>query len=160
MYYEKPDGKPVTLPFQLGGWNGYEVSYIERLDSYLVSPDQYYVDKPIQIWWLERNGTVRKEPLPDSLRFPYAGVISFHPVKGGILVDYGGGSLSGDAGGYLVHDGKVTRITKQPISAVSVSPDGCIIAFEHARNTKEYYSSQKPYRTLKFINLCEGGKKQ
>jgi hypothetical protein len=92
--------------------------------------------------------------------FRQGGGIDFYPVKVGILVRYSGASPMGLDGGYLIHDGKIDRIFKHIPQVIAISPDGCHVAFAHARNTKEYYSRKKPYRTLKYINFCEEGKKQ
>jgi hypothetical protein len=73
VYYEHPGSKAIELPFKLGGYNGYDIKYIEWRKAYLVKPDQYYIDKPIRLWWLEPNGKVYEEPLPDKFPFPAGG---------------------------------------------------------------------------------------
>jgi len=156
LYHEHPGSKPVAMPFKLGGWNGYGVKYVEWRKAYLVHPDQYYIDKHIRLWWLEVNGAVHEIPLPEKYPFTAAGGIDFTPVKAGIFVRYNGGSLSGSDGGYLIQENKVERILKSVAHEHTVSPDGCRVVFVHARNTEEYYSREKPYRTLKIINFCKG----
>ena len=160
FYIHRAGEKGFELPFQLGGWNGYDLEYVEWRKAYLVKPDQYYVDKQLRLWWLERNGNIQEEPLPDKLPFPSAGGIDFHPVKKGIFVSYNGGSLSDSDGGYLIREGKVERVIKHMVHKLAVSPDGCRVVFEHARNTNEYYSQKMPYRTLKIIDFCQGGTKR
>lgn len=160
IYYEQSGKKGVELPFQLGGWNGYDIQHIEWRNAYLVKPHQYYIDKPIHLWWLEPNGKVYEELLPEKYPFPAAGGIDFFPVKAGILVRYSGGSPFGSDGGYLIHERKVDRIFKNAAHEQAVSPDGCRVVFVHARNTEEYFSQTIPYRTLKLINFCVEGKGQ
>jgi hypothetical protein len=63
---------------------------------------------------------------------------------------------TGARGLYLMRGGSVETVLTGEIHAVSVSPDGCNAAFIHAKNTKEYLSQKKPYRTVKSINFCKG----
>ena len=159
-YYANFDSLAIYMPFRLGGWNGYGIKYIKWRDAYLVRPDQYYVDKIMHVWWVERSGVVHEETIPDKVPFPFSGGIDFHPVREGLFISYNGGSLSGDSGGYLLRDGKIERLTEQIAHKVSISPDGCTVAFVDAKKASDYFSKEKPFRTLKTINFCEGRKHQ
>lgn len=156
VYYERSGAKGVELPFQLGGWNSYEVTYIDWRKAYLIRPRQYYKNKPLRLWWLQQDGTVHEDSLPDKLPFTSAGGIDFHPVKAGIFVTYNGGSSAGSDGAYLCSEGKALRIISHMVQNAVVSPDGCRVVFIHAKSIKEYISRKKPFRTLKMIDFCKG----
>lgn len=164
VYHERPGSIAIPMPFYITPF-GYEVSFCAWRDAYLVSPGQYIPDDPYyhSLWWLERDGKIKKERLPLKLPWPARGATEFYPIKAGFLALYNGGGSrsmtnSGARGLYLVKGEKIQLILGGSIHGVSVSHDGCRVAFSHAKNTKEYYSQKKPNRTLKIINLCAGGK--
>ncbi|TAN41564.1 MAG: hypothetical protein EPN22_15040 [Nitrospirae bacterium] len=100
------------------------------------------------------------KPLPKSKSKGYGyGGLSFFPLRDDYLIHSNTGRVS-LRGLYLMKGQKVEKVLLGSIHGVSISPDGCKAAFVHARNTEEYLSQKKPYRTVKTINFCEGGSKQ
>jgi hypothetical protein len=156
IYHVSPDDPGREVPF-------YGFTYSEFLDAYVVDKGIFDPVKPetSSFWILERNGDLKEVPYPKTLLH---GRVTMYPVKQGYLVEYNSGRTTetdpGDRGLYLINGEKVQRLIVGSIHGISISPDGCKVAFVHARNTKEYFSRVKPYRTLKVIDFCSGGDKQ
>jgi hypothetical protein len=153
IYHADPAAPGKKVPF-------YDITYSEYLDAYVVSNGVYEPARPDRssFFILKRNGDLKEVPYPQTL---FHGEVTMYPVKQGYLVQYNSGRTTetdpGDRGLYLMQGEKVERLIVGSIHGVSISPDGCKVAFVHARNTKEYFSRTKPYRTLKVINLEIGG---
>lgn len=159
VYFEREDATPVTLPNYKNMPDTYSPKFIKWRSAYFISPHHYHPDRPPHLWWLERDGRVQEEPLPASLPFPIEGGIDFFPTPNGIFIHYNGGDLKKDRGGYFLKDGRIERIFRVSGSGVELSPDGCRVVFDHAKDEKDYFSKVKPYRTLKMIDFCiQGGK--
>lgn len=137
----------------------YTIIYSEFLDAYVMARGDFNPANPEarSFWILDRNGDLKEVPYPPSL---LKGRVAVYPLKQGYLVHYNSGKLtmtdSGDRGLYLMQGEKVQRLVVGSVYGVSISPNGCKAAFIHARNTKEYLSQTKPYRTVKFIDFCKG----
>lgn len=159
VYHERKEAKPIQLPFLLDGKDNYQPEFIEWRNAYLVSPNHYHPNKPLHLWWLERDGRVQEEPLPASLPFPIEGGIDFFPTPNGIFIHYNGGDLKKDRGGYFLKDGRIDRIFSDTARGIELSPDGCRVVFDHAEHFRDYLSRARPHRTLKMINFCTQGDK-
>jgi len=150
-------GKEMPLYFSL-----YSISYSEFLDAYVVDKGMYDPANPEMrsFWILGRDGSLKEVPFPHAM---LKGRLTIYPLKHGYLADYNSGKYTntdpGDRGLWLMDGDKALRLIVGAIHGISVSPDGCHVAFIHARNSKEYFSQTKPYRTVKTINFCEGGGK-
>jgi len=167
-YYERLELPPTPLPMY-AYMGDYNISFNQLRNAYFISPTQYFPNDPYyhSLWWLQRDGTIKEEPLPIPLPFVkplpksqskgyiYGG-ISFFPLRDGYLIHSNTGKIN-LRGLYFMKDQKVEKVFLGEIHGVSVSPDGCRTAFSHAKNTKEDLSQTKPYRTIKTINFCEGG---
>jgi len=134
-------------------------TYSEYLDAYVVGHEYYDPKYPEtrSFWILQRNGDLKEIPYPKTT---LVGRNDLFPVKPGYLVHYNGGPLTekeGTRGLYLIQGEQVQRLIVGLVGGIAVSSDGCKVAFIHARNIKEDLSTQKPYRTLKYINFCQGG---
>lgn len=174
-YYESRGSTPVTLPVFADMEGNYKIKYNELRNAYFISPGKYYPDDAHyhSIWWLKRDGTVSEEPLPIPFSFVKSlpktlpkghsqGALTFFPLKNGYLIHSGlGGTKSmtdiGLEGLYLLAENKIGKVLLGAIHGISISPDGCSVAFVHAKNTQEYLSQTQPYRTVKSINFCNGG---
>lgn len=159
FYYEHLEAEGKELPI-------YPLScrftYSEFLDAYMVDNGMYEPSNPERGLFriLERSGNIRDVPIPETM---LKGRQYIYPLKNGYLSECDEGKqLTGnpfDDGLLLLRGEKVTRLIVGIIEGVSISPDGCKAAFIHARNSNEYFSQKKPYRTVKFINFCKGENK-
>ncbi|MDA8413846.1 MAG: hypothetical protein M0023_08660 [Desulfobacteraceae bacterium] len=156
IYYEKSGSEGIELPIYL---LSYRISYSEFLDAYMVDNGIYDPANSEKGGFkvLERNGNLRDVQMPKSMLI---GKQYIYPLKNGYLSEYRDGKhLTGnpfDCGLLLLQGEKVTRLIVGSIHGVSISPDGCKAAFIHSRDSNEYFSQKKPYRTVKFINFCKG----
>lgn len=129
------------------------VKYAPFRDAYLLYPVAY-IDpdtgkegpigpwpkgKPVPMWWLTSDGKVTTEQVP-YMPFMRGGSRGFFPTRDGIFIythktdDLG---KPGDAGGYLARRGAVIKLITGMIDNVTVSPDGCKVAFQHDPYTLE-----------------------
>lgn len=135
-------------------------AYSEYLDAYVISHGYYSPKWPEtrSFWILQRNGDLKEVPYPKAM---LEGRNDVYPVRPGYLVHYTSGPITeidhGDRGLYLIQGEKVQRLTIGTIGKVSISPDGCSAVFGHAKSIKENLSTQKSFRTIKYINFCQGG---
>lgn len=159
-YHEREGSNAVPLPLMLSGWDSYYPNYIEWRNAYLIAPDAYYPGRRIRLWWIERDGRILEEQLPESLSFPAPGGIAFYPTPNGIFIHYNGGDLKKVRGGYFLKNDKLEQLIKANLHGVALSPDGCRVVFDHAQNPNDYLSKEKPHRTLKMIDFCIQGGKQ
>ena len=148
------------------------VKYAQFRNSYLLYPIAYIDSetgeeepvgpwpkgKPVTVWWLSPDGTVKTETVP-YMRFMRGGSRSYFPTREGIFItshkadDLG---KPGDAGGYLFREGQVIKVITGLLDSVSVSPDGCRVAFLHDPYDTTYGKDRLERITVKSINLCQG----
>lgn len=137
----------------------YRFTYSEFLDAYMVDNGMYDPSNPERGLFriLERNGNLRDVPFPQIM---LKGRQDIYPLKNGYLSDYRSGKYTstdpGDHGLWLLQGENAERLIVGAIHGVSISPNGCKVAFIHARNSNEYFSQKKPYRTVKYIDFCKG----
>jgi hypothetical protein len=88
----------------------------------------------------------------------------FHPVRSGIVVNSAGSDVRGSgAGAYLVADMHVEQLVLGDVRSVSVSPNGCRIAFVYAASLNGLSQGYAAWKrgevanTLRVIDLCHGG---
>ena len=135
------------------------ISYSEYLDAYVVG-HPYYDPQWLEtrsFWILQRNGELKEVPYPETMP---VGRNDVYPVKPGYVVHYRGGPLTekeNSRGLYLIEGGNVSRLIVGSVHGIHISPDGCKVAFVHARNFEEDISVEKPHRTVKYIYFCQGG---
>ncbi len=152
IYHQNISDEGRQVPFSV-------FAYSEYLDAYVVGRgyfDPNYAETR-SFWILQRKGDLKEVPYPKTA---LVGRNDIYPVKSGYAVHYSGGPLTekeGTRGLYLIQGQQVQRLIIGTFGHVSVSPDGCKVAIIHARNIKENLSMKKPYRTLKYINFCQGG---
>lgn len=149
------------------------VRYAPFKNSYLIYP-MSYIDpetgkeepvglwpkgKPVPMWWLEKDGTVTSETVP-YMPFMRGGSRGYLPTKAGIFIythktnDLG---QPGDAGGYLSQAGGVRKIITGLLESVSISPDGCQLAFIHDPYDTVYAIDRLNRINVKVLNLCDEG---
>ena len=167
-YWESRDKQAKDLPVFADVQGNYHIRYNELRDAYFISPSAYYPSDAHyhSLWWLKRDGTITEEPLPVPISFiglhpnktkrpkgwDGLGGLEFFPLREGYLIK----SNAGTSCLYLLNKQKIEKVLLGSIHGVSISPDGCQATFIHAKNTEEYLSQSKPYRTVKYINFCEG----
>lgn len=162
QYYERLNSPSVPLPIYAEPAGNYTIEFNRSRNAYFIGPRQYYPDDPYyhSVWWLERDGTLTKEPFLPKMSWTSGASLRVYPLKDGYLVHYQGGKATmtstGPMGLYLMQGEKVDPVLLGMVAGVSVSPDGCNAAFVHARTIKEYLSCDKPHRTVKAINFCNG----
>jgi len=153
IYHQNTSDAGRQVPFSV-------FAYSEYLDAYVVGRNYFdprYVETR-SFWILQRNGDLKEVPYAKNW---LKGRSDIYPVKPGFLIHYTDGPITqtdhGDRGLYLMRGQQVQRLIIGTFGHVSVSPDGCKAAIIHARNIKENLSVKKPYRTLKYIDFCQGG---
>jgi hypothetical protein len=151
IYHQNANSPSVVMPFT---WP----TYSEYLDAYVSAG--YYDPKELKTSHfsiLQRNGDLKQVTYPKNM---LVGSVDVYPVKPGYLLDYNSGPFSstnsGDRGLYLMQGNQVQRLIIGTHSQIVISPDGCKAAFSHASTVNQNLSRIKPYRTIKYINFCQG----
>jgi len=135
----------------------YPVAYIDPLTGKEDPIGPWPKGKPVPIWWLGPDGTVTTETIP-YMRFMRGGSRAFFPTREGIFVtshktdDLG---KPGDAGGYLARNDRVTKLITGLVDRVSISSDGCRVAFVHDPYDTMYGKDRLNRITVKVINICQ-----
>ena len=150
-----------------------EARYRENIPlrfSYAPFAEEYFARASTSIssnvepaFYLSRTGELRKVDLPKG---PWGGWHYF-AVRPGIF--FIGGvrrsfSQPGNAGGYLFAQGHVTKVVTGNPRQVSVSPDGCKVAFVYTWSQQAQTDGYKAWKqgkvanTLRMIDLCHAEK--
>jgi hypothetical protein len=128
----------------------YPITYIDSQTGKEEPIGPWPKDKPVRVWWLAPDGNVTTETVP-YMRFMRGGSRSYFPTREGIFItthktdDLG---KPGDAGGYLAREGRVTKLITGILDSVSISPDGCRVAFIH-----DPYDTVRGLERLNRINV-------
>jgi hypothetical protein len=168
MFFPPTSEKGVPLPIGTRQvWHNL-VQYAPFKNAYLLYPIAY-IDpetgkedpigpwpkgKPVPMWWLTPDGKVTTEHIP-YMPFMRGGSRGFYPTRAGIFItshktdDLG---KPGDAGGYLAQASSVEKLITGLLENVSVSPDGCKVAFLHDPYTTEPVSERVK---VKVVSLCQ-----
>lgn len=159
LYHERNDDNGFEMPFNItGGGVIHEIAYNPFIDAYIAVNVYSDVDPRVDPYWvIERNGTVKKKFYPKTM--PKQN-LRLYPLREGYVVHGHGDKRitsrdSGNEGLYLMRGERYERLIMGTIGGVSISPDGCKVAFGYAKNFNESFSYHWPYNTLKMINLCE-----
>jgi hypothetical protein len=86
-YYERLDLPPTSLPIYADMAGDYAIKFNKRMDAYFISPSQFFPEDPYyhSVWWLQRNGDLRKEPFPKNTTWTSRGGLDIHPLRMGTL---------------------------------------------------------------------------
>jgi hypothetical protein len=160
LYHEQNNDKGTEMPFNITGSGViHEITYNPFLDTYIAVNVYSDVDPKVDTYWvIKRNGTLKEQRYPRTMLKQN---LRLYPLREGYIV-HGRGDKRvtlgnpGNAGLYLMRGESYERLIEGTIGGVSISPDGCKVAFGHARNSDESFSRRWPYNTLKMINLCDG----
>ncbi len=113
--------------------------------------------KSIPMWWLTPDGTVTTEHIP-YMPFMRGGSRGFYPTRAGIFSTShktNGLGKPGDAGGYLAQGSSVEKLITGLLENVSVSPDGCRVAFLYDPEDTLYGKDRLNRINVKTINFCQ-----
>jgi hypothetical protein len=140
-----------------------EFSYSEYLGKYVLLPGvprrydlfapgiRWKKDEPIPVYLISPDGQVEIIEIPAGYWHPHA----VYPTRQGLLwVSNDTVSNSRDAGGWILKDGKVTKLFDQLVDGAGVSPDGCTIVYannDFDPKTTEYVQA---------IDLCASPNKK
>lgn len=163
MFYQSGKKHAIQLPFT-GEQIRLHVAYFEFDDSYLLE-GQMQTTYAAPIWKLKPDGTTTKILEPSGEPWERLGWGQYNLTKKGLFLAGGSGLYDqvGTTGGYLFSGGKPARLITGLTRNISVSPDGCKVAFVHvlhslagAESFKALRQGKPGTRTLKMIELCAG----
>jgi hypothetical protein len=143
---------------------GYNVNYLPFADKYLVSGISNSTSNLPPAWYLKPNGDVERIVVPIG---PWNSAKYFGVRPGLFLVSGNAKGIDdpGYAGGYLVAGGSINKVASGNLRQLSVSPDGCRLAFIFSRSQKDQAAGYRawkdgsPGNTVHMLDLCEGGRK-
>ncbi len=119
----------------------------------------------VHVWLLRPEGIITELFKPSGKAWEQFGWDTYHLTKKGLFLAGGRGGYAdiGKSGGYLFSQGMPMRLIAGHVRNVSVSPDGCKIAFVHvlhslagAESAKALRQGKPGTRSLKMIELCKG----
>lgn len=169
IFYRPGHSEYLKLPVRIG-----HVNYYAFKDAYLFQAD-FSPDAPATFksrWpsgilpggvkgWLYPEGRIEPliipaEPWPDK-KVPKFGSGSLNPLRNGFLVRTGkakGPKDAGTLGGYLLSNKKLVKVVGGYLSELTVSPDGCKVAFVHYPYSDATFVQDLAPIRLKAIDLC------
>lgn len=142
--------------------------------AYFVSSEYFYEDSrhpaggytrspwPLNqlrpVWWLFPDGSIETILLPSG-PWREGGSIAFLPTVEGVFVQSHNLSKTGlgNAGAYLVHGEKITKLASAYVESPSVSPDGCRVAYVHDPYDRFPREKRLSQITLRVVEFCQGG---
>jgi hypothetical protein len=161
--YRPRSTQPIELPILAKEMWICKFSYSDYLGKYVLLPGmsrqhdvfdpgpRWKRDEPIPIYLISPDGHVETLEIPTGYWHPHA----VYPTRQGLLwVSNDTVSNSRDAGGWLLKDGKVTKLFDQLVDGAGVSPDGCTIVYannDFNPKTTEYVQA---------IDLCASPNKK
>lgn len=161
LFYRPNEKEPLTLPLSPNHViNIFE--YIESENAYLLE-SQRQTTYAAPVWLLKPDGTVTKILEPTGKPWERMGWGHYRLTEKGLFLVGGSGPYDqvGTTGGYLLSGDKPTRLIPGLIRNVTVSPNGCKVAFVHvlhslagAESFKALRQGKPGVRTLKMIDLC------
>lgn len=159
-----PEGKRIAaLEFDTKYQVAKRFAYLPFEDRYFAKGDTGRVEIT-PAFYLTPKGDVNRIDVPQGAW----GSPAYYGVLGGIFIVSGNRksfSEPGDAGGYLYQNGAVAKVVTGSPRRVSVSPNGCRVAFVYSRSQQaqsDGYREWKkglPGNTIRMVDLCKGGSK-
>lgn len=152
---------PITLPILAKELDySSKLSYSEYARKYVIIPGAakskdvsssittWPPGTPKPIYTLSPDGTVETIEVPAG---PWVTMDAAYITAKGIFIvsNNAVGANSSNAGGWLLHDGKITKLFDQLVDGAGVSPDGCKIAY--ANND----FNPKTDENVQVIELCK-----
>jgi hypothetical protein len=170
-FYRTGAKDEITLPVRRSDVDAYNVRYAEFTKGYFLYGHVYFDEKlgrwssswpegrPHVAWWLTPEGKVTELPIAN-----YEGLMrsmhEFYPVLNGIffVTSSSRGRYPGTMGGYLLNGNEAVHVIAGRLSNVSVSPNGCRVAFVHDPSDTEHGKDRLDRITVKMADLCQGAK--
>lgn len=152
LYYPTGQKEPVSLPITNEGV--YNTDYYPFKAAYFIHP----FASNHNTWWLYPDGRMEEIKYPTLPKLLVQG--TFFPIRKGFFIYYYDGrppsfKVPGNTGGYLVaQDGKSSKVISGYLNGITVSPDGCKVAFTHYPYLDATRIDDPGRVTLKAINFC------
>lgn len=140
------------------------IQYAEFENAYVIKGTSNTTDA-VPVWLLRPEGIVTEMFKPSGKAWEQFGWDTYHLTKKGLFLVGGRGGYAeiGKSGGYLLSPGQPIRLIAGHVRSVSVSPDGCKVAFVHvlhslagAESARALRQGKTGTRTVKMIDLCKG----
>jgi hypothetical protein len=149
------------------------VEYAPFSDSYFIRSDHYQhpdtgaveedggrwpKGKPFPVWWIKADGYVKRIELPYTEML--GGPKRLHPTQSGLFFLSGHVGFNGQHSteGYLIQDGRAMKVIRIggmiQDDGVSVSPNGCKVAFVYDPDDTQYIKDREHRITVKMIDVC------
>ena len=132
-------------------------SYSPFLKEYFARADVIDASVLAPAFYLTPDGAVRKVEFGNKRKLGGA----YYAVKPGIFISTAGDRLDGRyGGGYVLSSKGFSQVISGALQSVSVSPDGCKVAFIYASSSKAFatgyadWRAGKPGNTIRMIDLC------
>lgn len=164
LFYRPAEKEPLVLPFTPKRVVNI-LDYVEFDNAYLLRARASTSDA-VPVWLLRPDGIITQLLKPDGRAWERIGWTGYVWTKNGLfLISRTADSniAAGKSGGYLLSEGNPQRVIAGLLDNVTVSPNGCRIAFVHVRTAQVGADSFKALRvgkvgnrTLKMIDLCAG----
>lgn len=153
-------GKETRLPFgrkQLSTTRYYEFKKAYFVHTSYFDPTKKYARSWPQntratSYWLSPDGRYEAVEYPSDIVTP-------EPTKLGLA--YRVLTRNGSKDGIYLYkpDGRRDTVVRGYVTEMTISPDGCRVAFVHAPDAKSDTAGPNSRRTLKVTDLCQGDKK-
>jgi hypothetical protein len=161
LLYRPNEKDPVRLPLNPNQVENL-FEYVEFENAYLFQ-GQRQTTYAAPVWLLKPNGALITILEPTGQPWEKLGWGQYTLTKKGLFLAGGSGRYDqvGTMGGYLHSGGKPQRLIAGITRNISVSPDGCKVAFVHilhswagAESAKALRQGKPGSRTLKMIDVC------
>jgi hypothetical protein len=157
-------GKEIPIPVSIDNRTSV-TTYLPWADEYLVVGRWGSAGKLSPAWYLDPRGNVSEVKWPEG---EWSASPVYVPTRVGLLAwaSKRTGPDSFLRGHYIIKDGLAKQIAVGYFwKGTTVSPDGCKIAFRHARSSKDEALGYQAWKagaianTLRAIDVCEGEKR-
>lgn len=171
IVFYRADGSVIQLPVRRQEL-GLRYHYFPFKDAYLFEgvskPDQpsdianlWPASAQHMFWLYPSHGRIEPVILPASpwkdRKVPAFGLRGLVPLKEGFFVIHGEPKDPKDAGtvgGYLLRGEKLTKVVSGYLDSLTVSPDGCKVAFVHYPYADATLAADPAPIRLKAVDLC------
>ena len=172
MYYRTGSKDGIALPVRSSDIRPENIRFAHFANAYLLYGDDGYKDpktgrlsadwpkeRQHVAWWLTPEGKVTEIRIANNLGL-MGGMHEFFPVLNGIffVTSSSRGRYPGTMGGYMLNGNEAVHVIAGRLSEVSVSPNGCRVAFVHDPSDTEYGKDRLDRITVKMADLCQGAK--
>lgn len=114
-------------------------------------------DTPHRVWWLNSDGSVQPQEVPNTVSSLQGGWPQVFPIRGGLFLTSSNTWNMRDpsaAGGFLVRGQAIQKIVTGMLKRTAVSPNGCQVAVVNDTYVKDKPVSERI--RLQIVDLCQG----